>query len=73
MPYSATAPTTEPMVAQITASHGPNEPFAAVNPASGRISSEGMGGKMFSRNTASATPIGPIASITCTTMSPSQP
>lgn len=49
MPYKVQAPSTEPMVAQMIAPGRLRVPRAAVKPESGRMTSDGMGGKMDSR------------------------
>ena len=51
------------MVAQMMAPGKLKVPRAAVKPASGRMTSDGMGGKMDSRAMAKATPIPPMVSI----------
>ena len=61
--YSSQAPVTDPTVVQTTADRKLKWPSAAAKPASGRITSLGMGGKTFSRKTASAAPGAPITSI----------
>ena len=63
MPYKVQAPSTEPMVAQMIAPGKLKVPRAAVKPASGRMTSDGMGGKMDSRAMAKATPIPPMVFI----------
>lgn len=62
-PYSASAPTTEPRVVHSSASNRPIRPLLTANPASGRITSLGRGGKRFSSAIARPAPGAPRASM----------
>lgn len=72
-PYTTRAPTSEPTVVQMSASASDIVPCPAANPASGRMSSLGMGGKRFSTAMRNPAPGPPTASITATAQSPMNP
>src|ERR687897_2189776 len=56
------APSTEPRVAQTQTATGYSAPSRARKPASGKITSDGIGGTRFSRSTSTPTPIEPSPS-----------
>src|SRR5690606_29907192 len=70
--YSTQAPTRAPRVAKAHAATTLTSPWAALKPAKGRMTSEGMGGKAVSSATRAPTPGAPIASMTSTTQ-PARP
>ena len=62
-PYSASAPMTEPAVVHSSAANRFICPVLAANPASGRMTSLGRGGKRFSRAMAMPAPGAPSVSM----------
>lgn len=63
--YHRHAPATDPIVPAKTTARNMRSPLAASYPANGMISSDGIGGKIFSKIISAATPKLPMAVSQC--------